>query len=125
MMAIPKREEEVTAVPDEWFAPLDKNKNEREAVVRPSLSYWKDAWKRLVKNKLAMLGLSFLIGLIVLAIFGPIISPHDVTKQILADQNLPLQQVTGSERMIWGGMFSPELGMELVSPCSSASWQPS
>ncbi len=89
MMAIPKREEEVTAVPDEWFAPLDKNKNEREAVVRPSLSYWKDAWKRLVKNKLAMLGLSFLIGLIVLAIFGPIISPHDVTKQILADQNLP------------------------------------
>ncbi|WP_370295041.1 ABC transporter permease [Rossellomorea marisflavi] len=88
-MAIPKRKEELTAVPDEWFAPLDKNKNEREAVVRPSLSYWKDAWKRLVKNKLAMLGLSFLIGLVVMAIFGPIISPHDVTKQILADQNLP------------------------------------
>ncbi|MGX1264389.1 dipeptide transport system permease protein [Rossellomorea marisflavi] len=87
-MAIPKREEEVNAVPDEWFAPLDKNKNEREAVVRPSLSYWQDAWKRLMKNKLAMLGLSFLVALIVMAIFGPIISPHNVTKQILADQNL-------------------------------------
>ncbi|WP_373921182.1 ABC transporter permease [Rossellomorea marisflavi] len=89
MMAIPKREEKVTTVPDEWFAPLDKSKNEREAVVRPSLSYWQDAWKRLVKNKLAMLGLSFLVALIVMAILGPILSPHNVTKQILADQNLP------------------------------------
>ena len=42
-----------------------------------------------MKNKLAMLGLSFLVALIVMAIFGPIISPHNVTKQILADQNLP------------------------------------
>lgn len=36
-----------------------KKKSEAEAVVRPSLSYWHDAWRRLVKNKLAMLGFFF------------------------------------------------------------------
>ncbi|WP_175989377.1 ABC transporter permease [Bacillus sp. Marseille-Q1617] len=74
---------------DEWFIPKKKNKEEAEAVVRPSLSYWQDAWIRLLKNKLAMLGFVFLILLIFMAVMGPIISPHDVTKQTLASQNLP------------------------------------
>ncbi|WP_425383173.1 ABC transporter permease [Rossellomorea oryzaecorticis] len=74
---------------DEWFIPKKKNKEEAEAVVRPSLSYWQDAWIRLLKNKLAMLGFVFLILLIFMAVIGPIISPHDVTKQTLANQNLP------------------------------------
>ncbi|MGE6752788.1 ABC transporter permease [Rossellomorea sp. NPDC071047] len=90
-MGVPKHQEpSVTPeVLDEWFTPKKRNKGDAEAVVRPSLSYWQDAWKRLVKNKLAMLGFVFLIGLIVMAVFGPIISPHDVTKQTLSSQNLP------------------------------------
>nr|WP_229745351.1 ABC transporter permease [Pullulanibacillus pueri] len=62
---------------------------EAEAVVRPSLTYWQDAWNRLRKNKLAMTGLVVLIILILLAIFGPIISLHSATKQVFTDQNLP------------------------------------
>ncbi|RBP07879.1 ABC transporter permease [Rossellomorea aquimaris] len=90
-MGVPKHQEpNVTPdVLDEWFTPKKRNKDDAEAVVRPSLSYWQDAWKRLVKNKLAMLGFVFLIGLIVMAVIGPIISPHDVTKQALSNQNLP------------------------------------
>ncbi|WP_044337090.1 ABC transporter permease [Rossellomorea aquimaris] len=90
-MGVPKHQEtNVTPdVLDEWFTPKKRNKDDAEAVVRPSLSYWQDAWKRLVKNKLAMLGFVFLIGLIVMAVIGPIISPHDVTKQTLSNQNLP------------------------------------
>ncbi|MGM0750745.1 MAG: ABC transporter permease [Bacillota bacterium] len=90
-MGVPKHQEtNVTPdVLDEWFTPKQRNKVDAEAVVRPSLSYWQDAWKRLVKNKLAMLGFVFLIGLIVMAVIGPIISPHDVTKQTLSNQNLP------------------------------------
>lgn len=76
-------------VRDEWFTPKRRNKDDAEAVVRPSLSYWQDAWKRLLKNKLAVLGFVFLIGLIVMAVIGPILSPHDVTKQTLSNQNLP------------------------------------
>ena len=78
----------MTQVQDEWFRPLKKDGDEKEAVVRPSLSYWKDAWRRLKKNKLAMLGLVFLVFLAFMAIFGPILSPHSVTDQDLPNQNL-------------------------------------
>lgn len=37
-------------VKDEWFRPLLKEHGSAEAVVRPSLSYWKDAWRRLRKK---------------------------------------------------------------------------
>jgi dipeptide transport system permease protein len=76
-------------IPDEWFVPKVKDQTEAEAVVRPSLSYWQDAWRRLLKNKLAMAGLIFLIFLVLMAIFGPIISPHGAAEQKLANQNLP------------------------------------
>lgn len=74
------------AVPDEWFTWKGKDTLEAESVARPSLSYWQDAWKRLVKNKMAMLGLVFLVLLTVMAIFGPMISPYEVNKQDLPNQ---------------------------------------
>ncbi len=76
-------------IPDEWFKPKAKNKAIEEAIVRPSLSYWQDAWRRLLKNKLAMAGLVFLIFLVIMALFGPMMSPHDLSEQKLANQNLP------------------------------------
>ncbi|PLR95201.1 ABC transporter permease [Bacillus sp. T33-2] len=76
-------------IPDEWFTPKAKDLKEAESVVRPSLSYWQDAWRRLLKNKLAMLGLLFLTFLAVMAVFGPMMSQHSVEKQSLLRQNLP------------------------------------
>src|SRR5690625_1873369 len=76
-------------IPDEWFTWTRREKEAAEVVSRPSLSYWGDAWRRLVKNKLAMLGLIFLILLTVMAIFGPILSPYDVNKQDLPNQYQP------------------------------------
>ncbi|MDQ0270524.1 ABC transporter permease [Cytobacillus purgationiresistens] len=76
-------------IPDDWFTPKNKDQEEAEAVVRPSLSYWHDAWKRLLKNKLAMTGFLFLIALTIMAIFGPMMSPHSGSQQSLANQNLP------------------------------------
>lgn len=45
-----------------------------ESIVRPSLSYWQDAWYRLRGNRVAMLGLSLLIVYVAMAIVCPIIS---------------------------------------------------
>ncbi|MCM3638664.1 MULTISPECIES: ABC transporter permease [Bacillales] len=75
-------------VPDEWFKPIGKDAEKAESVVRPSLSYWKDAWRRLRKNKLAMGGLVFLIILTLFAIFAPILSPHNIETTQYANQNL-------------------------------------
>jgi len=74
-------------VPDEWFRKKERDLVEAEAVVRPSLSYWKDAWRRLRKNKLAMTGLVFLAILAIMAIFGPIFSSHAVDTTDLPNQN--------------------------------------
>lgn len=37
-----------------------------------TLGYWQDAWIRLKKNKMALLGLIIIVCLIIVAIFGPI-----------------------------------------------------
>ena len=44
--------------------------------MRPSVSYWKDAIRRFMRNKLAMFMLALLIIIILAAIFGPILSPY-------------------------------------------------
>ena len=77
------------AIPDEWFSWKEKDKEKMEEVSRPSLSYWQDAWRRLVKNKMAMLGLIFLVLLTIMAIFGPVISPYEVNRQDLPNQYQP------------------------------------
>ncbi|MDS9471904.1 ABC transporter permease [Sporosarcina pasteurii] len=77
------------SVQDEWFKPLKRERHQAESVVRPSISYWRDAWQRLRKNKLAMTGLFFLSLLTLFAVFGPILSPHSVTEMNLPNQNLP------------------------------------
>jgi dipeptide transport system permease protein len=73
---------------DTLFVKRTKQGN-AEAVVRPSLSYWQDGWRRLKKNKLAMTGLIFLILLIVGAVIGPIISPYDVSQQNVVEGSQP------------------------------------
>ncbi|WP_346937223.1 ABC transporter permease [Clostridium sp.] len=48
-----------------------------EGILRPSMTYWQDAWRRLKKNKVAMISL-VLLGLIVLmTIIGPIIGKFE------------------------------------------------
>lgn len=56
------------------FEPLIRNSLEQERIVRPSLNYWQDAWRRLKKNKLAMAGLTILVILLSLSIIAPYLS---------------------------------------------------
>lgn len=88
-MNLPQETVKHTEVPDDWFQPGAERRGETESVKRPSLSYSQDAWRRLKKNKLAMAGLVILSCLFLAAVFGPLISPHSVTRQTLAEQNLP------------------------------------
>ncbi|WP_419883566.1 ABC transporter permease [Peribacillus sp. B-H-3] len=73
-------------IPDEWFRPKSKDAHQAEEVVRPSLSYWQDSFRRLLKNKLAVGGLLFLVFLVIMAIFGPLLPHH---AENLRKQNLP------------------------------------
>jgi len=88
-MIVNQKKTPLKEIPEDWFTSSDKLASEAERVVRPSQSYWQDSWSRLRKNKLAMVGLVFLILLVFMAIFGPIISPHSYDEQVLANQNQP------------------------------------
>ena len=52
-----------------------------------TLGYWQDAWIRLKKNKMALLGLIIIVCLIIVAIFGPIFSSHTYDEQNLMMTN--------------------------------------
>ncbi|MTW88272.1 ABC transporter permease subunit [Virgibacillus dakarensis] len=81
----PSRQE----VSDLLFKWKEKDLKAAEAVSRPSLSYWQDAWRRLMKNKLAMAGLIFLVLLTIMAVIGPMLTPYSVRDQDLPNQFLP------------------------------------
>jgi len=74
------------ALSKDKFQPAEKTTS-AEAIVRPSLNYWADAWRRLKKNKLAMAGLVTLVILTLLAIFGPLFTANDYATQHLKEIN--------------------------------------
>jgi peptide/nickel transport system permease protein len=52
-------------------------------------SLWGDAWNRLRKNRLSMVGLVIIIIFLFLAIFGRALAPYDFLKQDIASQMQP------------------------------------
>ena len=48
-----------------------------EEKMRPSLTYWQDAWRRLKQNKIAMISLTILTLLTILCIIGPSLSGYE------------------------------------------------
>ena len=62
---------------------------DKEVISRPSLTYWQDAWRRLKKNYLSMIGLFFIILMGLLAILGPFFSNFSYSDQSLQLSNLP------------------------------------
>ncbi|MBD0379164.1 ABC transporter permease [Paenibacillus sedimenti] len=69
------------------FAPVSSTSLSSERIVRPSLNYWQDAWRRLKKNRLAMAGLIILVTLMVLSIVVPFVSSYDYQTQNLKIKN--------------------------------------
>lgn len=72
----------------DMFKPVDKDIESAEAIVRPSVTYWQDAWRRLKQNRLAMVGLWVIVAIALIAIFGPMLSPYSYSDQSLFDQNM-------------------------------------
>ena len=64
----------------ELFAPM-KEKPSHQELIRPSITYWQDAWRRLKANPVAMISLVFIILLLLFAIFGPYFSAHSYSDQ--------------------------------------------
>ncbi|WP_420829642.1 ABC transporter permease [Crassaminicella indica] len=78
---------ELNKIPQDMWQPIGMKDREKEKIVRPSMTYWQDAWRRLKKNKLAMLGLFMIIIIFAFAIIGPIFSSYTYSEQNLLRGN--------------------------------------
>ncbi len=63
------------------FEKVPAEEKELNKIVRPSVTYWQDAWRRLKENKPAMAGLFFVIFITLTAIFGPMLSKYNYFSQ--------------------------------------------
>ena len=73
----------------ELFTPLSAEEKKVNVIVRPSVGYWKDAWTRLKRDKMALASLIVVIAIVLAAIFVPILSRYDYAANDLSQTYLP------------------------------------
>lgn len=104
----------------ELFEKLDDSEKNAEKIAYESSTYLQDAWKRFKQNKLALIGLIFLLIMLVLSIIVPMISPYTYDGQDLNLQHAgsSLQHLMGTDkfgrdmlvRIMCGGRISLAVG---------------
>ena len=68
--------------------PVGREERERRAQMRESTTYWKDAFRRFRKNKVAMVCLLLLVLIGVFAFVGPLFSPYAYDEQVRGSERL-------------------------------------
>lgn len=111
---------EMTVTKD-LFRRVGVDEQKSESVVRPSISYWQDAVRRLKQNKVAMVSLVVLLLILVMCAIGPHIYPHPFDEQNIefTNQTPSLQHWFGLDDLgrdifarIWmGGRISLTIGI--------------
>lgn len=111
---------EISEIIDESLA-LESENEEKYS----KSSLYKDAWKRLSRNKLAMVGLAIVIIMAVIAIFAPIISPYNPNDRIkeVSQKGPSLQHWFGTDilgrdifsRVLFGTRISMLVGVVAVA----------
>ena len=67
------------------FKPADVSAQEGERIAGPPVGFWKDSWRRLKKNRGALISLGVIIFLFAMAfVIGPLVSPHSPYSQNLS-----------------------------------------
>lgn len=73
-------------IPKEKFQIVGIESDSADLIARPPVNYWKDAWRRFKKNKVAVAALAVLVVIILLCIFAPMLSQYDY-EAMSADRN--------------------------------------
>lgn len=74
-------------IPDELFELLPEDEKNSEFVAMESKTYLQDAWGRFKKNKLALIGLIFIVVMVIAAILVPMLSPYTYDAQDMLARN--------------------------------------
>lgn len=99
----------------EDFASASDEEKENFIKDRKSTSYWKDAWRRLKQNKVAMVALSVVIFFIFFAFLGPFIVPYGYDQFNAGEENLyPWHYSLEDQRLIDEGTGDIETRLALA-----------
>jgi oligopeptide transport system permease protein len=92
---------------EKCFQRVDKERFNSDAIARPTITYWQDAWRRLRKNPVALTSLFVLIIFFIMVIIGPNLRGYDYITIVPKDKNL------GPSSVNWFG--TDNLGRDLFS----------
>lgn len=120
-------EKEELVLTKEMFEKLPEDEKNSEFIAMESKTFLKDVWDRYRKNKLALAGLIFIVVMILLAIFVPMLSPYGYEDQNLAIKNASpsLEHLFGTDklgrdifvRVMYGGRISLAIGFSSAFIC--------
>lgn len=79
------------------FLPADEKEKQSMVVMRESVSFWKDGFRRLRKNKLAMMSLVVIIIIMAFAFIVPRFYPYSYEQQIRGSENLGIMEYSEAE----------------------------
>ena len=89
--------------PDD-FAPASSEEKESLVIMRDSVSFWKDGFRRLRKNKIAMVSLAMILLIVVFAYVLPSFWPYSYEQQMRGSENLaPFKYSTVEQARIDAG----------------------
>ena len=110
---------------DSDFITLPQGENKGDAMVRPSVSYWSDVWRRIRSDKVAMVSLAVITIIALMAVFAPILCPYKYeTTDLLATNLGPCSEHWFGtdnvgrdifDRVVHGSRISLTVGMISVS----------
>lgn len=69
------------------FTPVPASKRNADQINRPLSTFLKDAVYRFSKNRLGVVGLVIVAIMVILAVFGPLLSPYDINTQDISQMN--------------------------------------
>jgi oligopeptide transport system permease protein len=83
--------------PDD-FIPSTPEEKEAFIPLFKSVSYWKDAWRRLKKNYIAMVCFGIIIIIVLFAFLGPVFIPYSYEQQLRGSENLAPMKFSQQEK---------------------------
>ncbi len=82
-------EQNIPQISPELWKPLEAGEKDSEKIEKPSLTFLQDGWRRLKKNKTAMVSMVLILLLILGAILIPYFWPYSYEEQTLTLSNTP------------------------------------
>ncbi len=92
------------------FTPLTQSEKSSSEFIRPSKSYFQDAWSRLKNDKLALTGLIIILLVILMAIFAPYLSSYEYDEQNF----LEISEPPGFEHFFGTDVFGRDIFVRVL-----------